>query len=43
MNLQFPQKTKLPRIRLISRKQAFLLGVFVGYMLPMWIKIVTSR
>ncbi len=28
--------------RLISRKQAFLLGVFVGYMLPMWIKILTK-
>lgn len=41
MNLQFPQKTN-HRIRLISRKQAFLLGVFVGYMLPMWIKIVTK-
>ncbi|MGF0036506.1 hypothetical protein [Victivallis vadensis] len=42
MNLQFPQKTNRPRIRLISRKQAFFLGVFVGYMLPMWIKILTK-
>ena len=43
MNIQFPKKMNRPlRFGLINRRQAFLLGFFVGLMLPLWIKILTK-
>ena len=45
MNL-YPGKMRRAPLRqrkpLINRKAAFFLGVFVGYMLPLWIKILTK-
>lgn len=44
MNLYLsrPPRRRRSRNGFLTPEMAFLLGMFIGYMLPMWIKIATN-